>query len=80
MDIREKLASLIHFFSGGSDYAAAYLADKLIANGVTIQQWIPVSERLPETNAKAPDWSQTVLFRTAEGYIHSGYRNRYECR
>lgn len=25
------------------------LADYLIANGVTVQQWIPVSERLPET-------------------------------
>lgn len=24
------------------------LADALIANGVTLQQWIPVSERLPE--------------------------------
>ena len=24
------------------------LADVLIANGVTLQQWIPVSERLPE--------------------------------
>ena len=29
--------------------AAAYdLADHLIANGVTIQKWIPVTERLPE--------------------------------
>ena len=25
-------------------------ADKLIANGVTMQKWIPVSERLPEVN------------------------------
>lgn len=25
-----------------------YLADRLIANGVTVQEWIPVSERLPE--------------------------------
>lgn len=24
------------------------LADHLIANGVTVQEWIPVSERLPE--------------------------------
>lgn len=27
-------------------------ADHLIANGVTVQQWIPVSERLPEKNCK----------------------------
>ena len=25
-----------------------YIADHLIANGVTIQKWIPVTERLPE--------------------------------
>lgn len=29
-----------------------YLADHLIANGVTIQRWIPVEERLPERNGK----------------------------
>ena len=28
---------------------AAFIADHLIANGVTTQQWIPVTERLPET-------------------------------
>ena len=27
-------------------------ADRLIANGVTIQEWIPVSERLPEKDDK----------------------------
>lgn len=27
---------------------AVRMADALIANGVTVQQWIPVSERLPE--------------------------------
>ena len=27
----------------------ASMADHLIANGVTVQQWIPVSERLPNT-------------------------------
>lgn len=26
-----------------------YLAEQLIANGVTIQEWIPVEERLPES-------------------------------
>ena len=27
---------------------AAFIADHLIDNGVTVQQWIPVTERLPE--------------------------------
>ena len=26
-----------------------FIADHLIANGVTVQRWIPVDERLPET-------------------------------
>ena len=28
------------------------LADHLIANGVTVQEWIPVTERLPEANER----------------------------
>ena len=28
------------------------IADHLIANGVTVQKWIPVSERLPETDGR----------------------------
>ena len=28
------------------------LADHLIANGVTVQKWIPVTERLPESKTK----------------------------
>jgi hypothetical protein len=29
-------------------YSCTSLADHLIANGVTVQRWIPVAERLPE--------------------------------
>ena len=31
-----------------ADSSAKILADHLIANGVTVQQWIPVAERLPD--------------------------------
>ena len=37
-------------------------ADHLIANGVTVQEWIPVTERLPEDSCRA-------LIRSASGYI-----------
>lgn len=62
-DIREKLVELLkpymsgeacEFESGSCELAccrscnARALADHLIANGVTVQEWIPVSERLPE--------------------------------
>lgn len=45
-DIKEKLVELMEL---NIDYGLAdILADHLIANGVTIQKWISVEERLPE--------------------------------
>ena len=46
--MREKLIELLNIFSVPGIYSLGEIADHLIANGVTIQQWIPVSERLPE--------------------------------
>jgi len=63
-DIKEKLVELIAiggFFSRSVD--AEKCVDYLISNGVTIQKWISVEERLPEpgaevlTYAKMPDVS-----------------------
>ena len=44
------------------------LADYLIANGVTVQQWIPVSERLPDTipNSAGTAYSDAVNALTSE--------------
>ncbi len=51
---REKLIELILTtdlsLSYGRRMDAVNIADHLIANGVTVQQWIPVTERLPEEN------------------------------
>ena len=38
--------------SYGRSSDALNIAENLIANGVTIQKWIPVSERLPEVGKK----------------------------
>ena len=52
MDVREKLVELLTEFYGcdpvyyGVDALA--IADHLIANGVTVPEWIPVTERLPK--------------------------------
>ena len=50
--IREKLIELMTAFYGVDPMyygvEAQHLADHLISNGVTVQQWIPVTERLPE--------------------------------
>ena len=55
MGIREKLVELIKKVPYGVVVGAKFeqhfcekVADHLIANGVTVQEWIPVSERLPD--------------------------------
>ena len=51
MDIREKLLDLIidaKRTDPETGSFAEYLADHLIANGVTVQEWISVKDRLPE--------------------------------
>lgn len=57
-DVREKLVELLRSVPrreevsigrgcGKSFVRLGIIADHLIANGVTIQRWIPVTERLP---------------------------------
>ena len=54
MDVREKLVELLNeaFFDynhgKGDGYIPKNFADYLINSGVTVQEWIPVKDRLPE--------------------------------
>ena len=64
MDVREKLVELIRNahkkcktrktcqeceqYGNGSNCVYLLMADELIANGVTVQEWISVDDRLPE--------------------------------
>ena len=67
---REKLIELL----GDVQYLGGLeekVADHLIANGVTIQKWIPVTERLPELETYT--YSVDVLFRDYKEGIHVGY-------
>ena len=52
MDIREKLVELLTEFYGCDpmyyDVDALTIADYLISNGVTVQEWVSVNDRLPE--------------------------------
>ena len=53
MDVKEKLVDLIidaKRTDPETGSFAEYLADHLIANGVTVQEWISVKDRLPETD------------------------------
>ena len=47
MDVREKMVELLAPTSLNFEQAV-YLADYLVKNGVTIQEWISVDDRLPE--------------------------------
>ena len=54
MDVRKKLVELLNeaFFDynhgKGDGYIPKNFADYLIRNGVTVQEWISVNDRLPE--------------------------------
>ena len=70
MDVREKLVDLIIDAKRTDPETGSfteYLADHLISNGVTVQEWISVTERLPDN--KEHDW---VLAQVVEdnGYMH----------
>lgn len=69
MDVREKLVELLGNIylpmMAGSDTIGEYniphkfkreIADYLISHGVTVQEWVPVTERLPEP------WKQVLIY------------------
>ena len=57
MDVKEKLVEIIQNSVGGcARHWAELIADGLIANGVTVQEWISVKDRLPEA------WKQVLIY------------------
>ena len=69
MDVREKLIEILRkpIFPHELVDPTEAVADYLLDNGVTVQEWIPVTERLPDN--KEHDW---VLAQVVEdnGYMH----------
>lgn len=62
MDVREKLLELLRDvqYLGGLEEK---IADHLLANGVTVQEWIPVTDMLPEPKHEfdARNWYLVAL-------------------
>ena len=61
MNVREKLVDLIidaKRTDPETGSFAEYLADHLIANAVTVQEWISVEDRLPEDNSDVLAYSR----------------------
>ena len=49
MDVREKLVELLDIIIQPGQRTLGDIADYLISNGVTVQEWISVKDRLPES-------------------------------
>ena len=47
MDVREKLVELIESARYWGSNTSAEIADTLLDNGVTVQEWVSVEDRLP---------------------------------
>ena len=81
MDVREKLMEILEEPCGGL-YPACELADYLISNGVTVQEWISVKERLPESEKEsvliALRWGEVDIGWCEDGRWRSEFVNEYE--
>ena len=72
MDVREKLVDLLTGHSIDTQQDVEYVADHLIANGVTVQEWISVTDKLPPYNRDVlvyrPNMAMKILVDTYDGY------------
>ena len=82
MDVREKLVELLkgsklcskRFDDQYSDLTISIIADHLIANGVTVQEWISVDDRLPEIPEGYAESPEPVLYMMKNTKtIYAGY-------
>ena len=75
MNVRQKLIDLIIDAKRTDPETGSfteYLADHLISNGVTVQEWIPVKDRLPQYNNDVlvyrPNMAMEILVDNYAGY------------
>ena len=66
-NIREKLVEIIKFYADFlSQDTIDAIADNLIANGITVQEWISTDERMP-TKDDATDGYVAVVYDWGDG-------------
>ena len=88
MDVREKLVELIQDANNPvwkwfpNNMAMMQLADYLISNGVTVQEWISVKDGLPKNGKEgvliALRWGEVDIGLCEDGRWDSEFVNEYE--
>ena len=85
MNVREKLIDLIidaKRTDPETDSFTEYLADHLIAHGVTVQEWISVKDKLPPYNRDVlvyrPNMAMKFVVDTYDGYYGDDDDEWYE--
>ena len=72
MDVREKLVELLDIIIQPGQKTLGDIADHLITNGVTVQEWISVKDKLPPYNRNVlvyrPNMAMKILVDTYDGY------------
>ena len=78
MDVREKLVELLQSAPVDimGNHGVGALADHLISNGVTVQEWISVKERLPQENEPEGAICEQVQVLLDNGVVSTGWCNR----
>ena len=70
MDVREKLVELIESARFWGSNTSEEIAENLLENGVTVQEWVPVTERLPKDGVR-------VLVLHDDGVVRIGISRGY---
>ena len=79
MDVRQKLVELLQVDLSGSDgYEPELIADYLLDNGVTVQEWISAKNRLPNEPMKCLVYTKRGEYWGYEiTYYNQGFYTQY---
>ena len=82
MNTKKKLVEILDRFVYDDWYGNEDIAEKLISNGVMVQEWISVTERLPESGKEsvliALRWGEVGIGWCEDGRWNSEFVNEYE--
>ena len=82
MGVKEKLVELIESARYWGSNTSEEIANNLLDSGVTVQEWISVTERLPESGKEsvliALRWGEVGIGWCEDGRWSSEFVNEYE--